>query len=858
MSPHHTTGDRLRDYRAKRSADRTPEPFGGSDLSRPRQFVVQQHAARRMHWDLRLEMGGVLRSWAVPHGPATDPAEKRLAVATEDHPLEYADFEGIIPEGNYGAGAMIVWDRGQWISHTDPEEGMAAGKLLFDLKGFKLRGLWTLVRTKRDPKEWLLIKKPDAWATTAQDDPPSAGSVLSGLTVEELASGPRRFEAIEARLGDLGAPRRALDPARAKVMLAQLERHPFTDPDWLFELKYDGYRLLASRRGEAGPGDPFGRLDRGTRIELRYRSGRDATATFPEVHRALSALPFPSIVLDGEIVVLDDAARPSFQLLQQRAQLSRRLDIERASVALPATYFAFDLLGLGDYDLRGVPLGRRKELLRELLPTLGPIRYADHVEERGEAFYEEVRRLGLEGIVAKRIDSVYRGGRSAHWIKIRAERVGDFAVVGYTLPQGGRAGLGALHLGALADGGAGSGGELVYAGRVGSGFADSELDALRRRLEARERPTPPVTGEVPAGEEHRWVEPELVVEVAFTEVTAAGQLRHPVFRRFRDDKSVRDCARDDLPITEPPPPPRLAPDATPERLEVSRPEKVFWPAEGYTKGDLFAYYDAIAPWLLPFLRDRPLVLDRYPDGIEGKSFYQKNAPEFAPEWIRTETIWSGDGERETEYFVCDSAEALLYVANLGAIPLHIWSSRVESLERPDWCILDLDPKEASFTRVVRVAQAIRRLCERIELPCHPKTSGGSGLHVLIPLGGQCTYDQSRQLAELMARLVVRELPELATVTRSLASRGDRVYIDYVQNGHGKLLVAPYSVRPYPGAKVSTPLRWSEVTRSLDPSAFNLKTVPGRVRRQRDRLLEPILTERPDLPRSLELLLQETD
>ena len=300
------------------------------------------------------------------------------------------------------------------------------------------------------------------------------------------------------------------------------------------------------------------------------------------------------------------------------------------------------------------------------------------------------------------------------------------------------------------------------------------------------------------------------------------------------------------------------PYRSPDRVEVSRPNKIFWPQEGYTKGDLFAYYEAIAPWLLPFLKDRPLVLDRYPDGIEGKSFYQKNAPEFAPEWIRTETVWSDDGDKETEYFVCDSVESLLYIANLGAIPLHVWSSRIGSLERPDWCILDLDPKEAPFKHVVRVARAIHRLCRRIELPCHPKTSGGSGLHVLIPLGGQITYEQSRQLAELMARLVVRQLPEIATVARMLSARDDKVYIDYVQNGHGKLLVAPFSVRPYAGAKVSTPLHWREVSGKLDAAAFNLRTVPARVKRQRQPLLEEVLTVSPDLGRSLALLHAELD
>jgi bifunctional non-homologous end joining protein LigD len=585
---------------------------------------------------------------------------------------------------------------------------------------------------------------------------------------------------------------------------------------------------------------------------LRYRSGNDATATFPEITRALSALPFPALILDGEVVILDDEARPNFQLLQQRGQLRRRLDIERAAVSLPATYFAFDLLALGPHDLRSLPLETRKSFLRRLLPKTGPVRFADHFEERGEDFYEQVRHLGLEGIVAKRRDAPYRGGRSAKWIKIRAERVGDFAVVGYTLPKGGRSGLGALHLGAIV------GEKLVYAGRVGSGFSEAQLVELRETLEAEERATPPVEGAPPEGDEHRWVEPRLVTEVAFTEITGAGQLRHPVFRRFRDDKEVRDCDRDDLPLVDSEEPSTNSPEieANPVRVELSRPEKIFWPIEGYTKGDLFAYYEAISPWLLPFLKDRPLVLDRYPDGIDGKSFYQKNAPEFAPDWIRTERVWSDDGDKETEYFVCDSAEALLYVANLGAIPLHIWSSRVGSLERPDWCILDLDPKQAPFTDVVEIALEIREICRRIDLPSFPKTSGGSGLHVLIPLAGQCTYSQSRQLAELMARIIVTRRSEIATVARSLSARDDKVYVDYIQNGHGKLLVAPFSARPYAGAKVSTPLDWKEINPSLDPAEFHIKSVPARVRRRRKRLLEPILGIHPDLPRALALLQAE--
>jgi bifunctional non-homologous end joining protein LigD len=586
-------------------------------------------------------------------------------------------------------------------------------------------------------------------------------------------------------------------------------------------------------------------------VELRYRSGGNATATFPDVVRALTALPYGSLVLDGEVVVLDDQAHPSFSLLQRRAQLSRRIDIERSAVELPAIYFVFDLLALGDHDLRGLPLVERKRLLREVLPATGPLRYVDDIPDRGEDFYQQIRAMGLEGMVGKQSEAPYRGGRSTKWIKVRAERTGDFAVIGYTMPRHGGSGLGALHLAAV------SGDRLVYAGRVGTGFKSAELKAFRAQLDADSRTEPAAEGELPGGDKHRWADPRLVVEVAFTEVTPGGQLRHPVYRRLRDDKEVRDCVRDDLPTTEPEvvAMPQTLP--APQVVEVTRPTKIFWPDEGYTKGDLFEYYRAIGPWLLPFLRDRPLVLDRYPDGINGKSFYQKNAPEFAPDWIRTENVHSDDS-KETEYFVCDTLEALLYVVNLGAIPLHIWPSRIGSLQHPDWCLLDLDPKQAPFESVVRVAREIHSICKLIGLPAHPKTSGGTGMHVLVPLGGQLTYEQSRQLAEVMARILVQRLPEIATVNRALDARDDKVYIDWVQNGYGKLMVAPFSARPAPGAKVSTPLSWAEVNARLDPAKHHIQSVPARVKRRKTRLLEPVLDTRPDLSAALGRLYQEFD
>ncbi|MDX1504018.1 MAG: non-homologous end-joining DNA ligase, partial [Thermoanaerobaculia bacterium] len=530
--PRKTKRGSLEAYRSKRSPGATPEPFGGEGFERPGLFVVQQHDATRMHWDLRLEIGGVMKSWAVPKGPSLDPEDKRLAVMTEDHPMEYADFEGVIPEGNYGAGAMIVWDHGRCVQRLDPDEGLAEGKLLFDLYGYKLRGRFTLVKTSRGENEWLLIKKPDGGATGETVEELGPESVFSGLTVEELGRGADREAEIETRLQALGAKRRRVDPGRVKLMLARLADTPFSDPDWLFELKYDGYRVLASLdRGDGGR--PV--------IRLAYRSGRDATAVYPDLVRALSALPFSHLVLDGEVVVLDEEARPSFSLLQQRARLTNPRDAERASVALPAVLFCFDLLGFGDRDLRPLPLVERKELLRDVVPRAGPVRFADHLPERGEELYEQVRGVGVEGIVAKRADSPYRGGRSPHWLKVRAERTGDFAVVGYTLPQGARPGFGALHLAAL------HGPRLVYAGRVGSGFSEKQLEEIRARLDTSRVAEPRFDDPPPRSSAHRWVEPQLVAEVKYTEYTADDLLRHPVFVRLRTDKRIEDCTRDDVP-----------------------------------------------------------------------------------------------------------------------------------------------------------------------------------------------------------------------------------------------------------------------------------------------------------------------
>lgn len=844
--------ERLSRYRDKRTAGVTPEPgvgspsgadAGGSPESpRGGLFVIHKHAASRLHWDLRLEMGGVLSSWAVPKGPSLDPSEKRLAVQVEDHPLEYVDFEDVIPAGNYGAGPMIVWDRGDWVALEDPDVGLERGKLLFELRGHKLRGIWTLVKLRKTESDWLLIRekrtlsRAELAAASAADNEIPQQSILSGLTVEQLGEGTDRGPELAERADDAGAPRRIVRAEKVKLMLAHTAEGPFSDPAWWFELKLDGYRMLASRFA--------------SETRLITRNGNDATGWFPELARALRALPAEDFVLDGEVVMHDESGRPSFQKLQRRARVRRPMEIKRASLRQPATMYAFDILGVMGRDLRPLPLAARKNILRELLPPVGPIRFVDHFETVGETLFDQVTGLGLEGIVGKRADSPYRGGRSRSWLKVRAAPTCDVVVVGFTEPKGGLQGLGALHVAAL------EGEELSYLGRVGTGLTEKDRLELRAELESLQVESPAAAGVVPAGSD-RWVRPVRVVEVRYLERTEDGVLRQPVLVRFRDDKEPADCAapRRRGPNMEEGEDQDFEIEATsagigaPEASDppLSNPDKVFWPREGYTKKHLYDYYGAVSPWILPYLEDRPLVLTRYPDGIDGKSFYQKKVPVSTPEWIRTERIESESSEKAIEYFVADDRATLLYLANLGSIPLHVWASRIGTIDRPDWCILDLDPKGAPFDHVVRIARVIHDVCEDIELPNFVKTSGSSGLHVLIPLGRAFTYEQSRTLGELLARVALQDTADIATVARTLKAREGRVYIDFLQNRRGQLLAAPFSVRPVPGASVSTPLHWDEVREGLDIHRFNMSNVPQRLGGPEGDPLLPVLDLSPDLP-----------
>jgi bifunctional non-homologous end joining protein LigD len=855
----------LTKYRSKRSAARTPEPFGRevptSTSTTGGTFVIQKHAARRLHYDFRLEMEGVLRSWAVPKGPSMNPADKHLAVAVEDHPLEYGDFEGVIPPGNYGAGSVIVWDRGVYEVIDPPGDAADAvrkGKIDISMHGFKLNGAFTLVRTggrrnadPKDEKNWLLIKKRDQYATTQDVFEEHPRSVLSGLTIEELADAP----AAERKLAD-SLSRKHLPELGSKLKysdfpltLAKTVDDPFDNDKWLFEIKYDGVRVLAIREGE--------------NTHLYARKGTDITNRYPEVVLALNSIALDRFVLDGEVVAQDERGRPSFQLLQRRMHVNNASQIARLSLAVPVSYYVFDLLSFDRFDTRTLPLEERKRLLGELIHSDGPVRYCDHVIGRGKDFYAAISEHELEGIVAKLRDAPYSGTRTGDWLKIKRPLTEQFVIGGYSDPDGTRTHFGALLLGQYESDGA-----LRYTDKVGTGFNQDMLRTIHAMLvERAQSESPfrkPAPGEPFTEKNAHFVRPELVCNVRFTEWTDSGGIRQPSFLGLVENVDPKECKYDgpgssasasetvddevvdfeqngnvggkaskgrSKAATAPPMEPKAS---------VTKPEKIFWPKDGYTKGDLVAYYRAISKWMLPYLKDRPVMLTRWPDGIEGKMFYQKDAPAFAPPWIRTEKVYSEDSQREISYFILDSEEALAYIANLAAITIHMWSSRIPHLERPDWLLFDIDPKGSTTMHAVEVAREVAAVLREVGLEPCLKTSGQMGLHVVVGLAPKYTYEQAKMFSELVAQVVVNRIPKVATINRNPHTRKGRVYIDYLQLGHGKTIAATFSVRPVPRAPVSAPMSWKELKTSLDPTIYNIETMPARMSRmKRDPFLDAI-------------------
>jgi bifunctional non-homologous end joining protein LigD len=864
-------GDALSRYREKRDPLSTNEPFGeehkpSSRETRTGRFVVHLHDATRPHYDVRLQIGGTLKSFAVPRGPSLLAGDKKLAVLTEDHPLEYLEFEEIIPEGNYGAGAMIVWDVGRIrYLETTAERGLEIGKLDFELDGFKLHGRFALVATGRrkasgpnDKKanEWLLIKKQDAFAHPPGDvliEEPH--SVLSGLTVADLAERDRVVRELEAEAEALGAIRAPVEVSSLTPMLCAMTGATLEDEARIYELKIDGVRIVADKHARA--------------VALRYRNGRAASSSYPEIARAVAALAPERVVLDGEVVAFDDQGRPSFQRIAPRIHAERPFDVRSAMSDVPVSYLVFDLLALNDFDLRALPLVSRKALLMKLIRGKGYVRALDHLEGDGRPLFELCRAQRLEGVVAKRAASPYRPGprRTDDWVKLKSERDEEFVVIGFMRGKGGRSALGALCVASY------SGERLLYRGRVGSGLDAATLNALEQALHALRVDEFPASGAPPEDAKGAiWVRPELVVSVRFLGFTegegdGVARLRAPVYRGLRRDVVPGDCRAappNELLDAQPRPsavasatseaPARSAPSSSATRVVVSNPTKVFWPDEGYTKGDLCAYYAAIAQVMLPFLHERPVVLVRYPDGIAGKHFYQWNVPAGTPDWIeRIELIDEEEpGAVKKTLFLVDSVDALVHIANLGCIPLHVLAAQRGTLEQCDFLTVDFDIADRPFSDAVRLALDLRVILDDVGLVGFPKTSGQKGLHVLVPLGPGVSFDTAKLLVELLGRLITDKNPSIATMERRVNQRGSRVYVDTGQTGSSRTIVAPYSVRSHPGATVSTPIGWNELHVALDPSRFTMLTVPGRVLEVGDPFAG-FMAARPDVPAAVKAL-----
>ena len=769
--------EKLREYNRKRDPAQTPEPFG-SQRGRAEApiFVVQRHDARRLHYDFRLERNGALASWAVPKGVPLEPGLRVLAVHVEDHPLDYATFEGEIPTGNYGAGTVEIWDHGTYELVEEKRDG----GLTVRLHGSRLDGTWTLVPASLDgdPKNWLLIRKRD----------------------ETASRGPLRSD--------------------YRPMLATLaEELPHGD-DWVFEVKWDGYRALGYvREGEA---------------RLVSRNENDLTARFPQVVKALAkAVRSPECVVDGEVCALDEQGRPSFSAMQQ------------GKPDTPLVYAVFDLLELDGVPVVDLPLRERRDRLEQLLDTKdSPVQLSAAFDD-GHALYEAALEQDLEGVMAKRLSSLYsEGKRTRSWLKIKTHARQEFVICGWTKGHGKRAGsFGSLVLGAS------SGDGLRWVGNCGTGFTERAIAELLAKLGPLRRDTSPfsVVPKMPKvrRDDVVWAEPKLVCEVEFAEWTHDGHLRAPSFQGLRDDKAPAEVRRE-KPV-----------EAPSGRVKLSNLDKVFFPDEGITKGDLIEYYRAVAPVLVPHLRDRPFTMRRYPDGAFGKAFFQKDAPKHMPEWIprfrvQVSTRRSQPQKKWIEAPIVSDEDALVWMVNMGCIDLNTWYSRVDKPDRPDFVLFDLDPSpDAGFKETVQVALLVKAALDALGLESFPKTSSADGMHVLVPVERRYTFDDTREFSEIVARAIARTHRGLAT-TEWAKSKRRGVLIDSNQNGEGKTIASVYSVRPRAGAPVSTPLRWDEVNDSLDPSAFTMDAVLERVRTQGD-LFAGVLTTRQRLDRALKLL-----
>jgi bifunctional non-homologous end joining protein LigD len=922
----------LNEYRKKRDFKKTSEPAGGApDRGGDRVFVVQKHAATHLHYDLRLEVDGVLKSWAVPKGPSLNPEDKRLAMQVEDHPFEYRKFEGSIPKGEYGGGEVIIWDEGTYApeGNLSTKEQLAKGELKFQLNGEKLRGSFVIVKLRKPgaKNEWLLIKHRDAFADKKWDAEQFQESVVTGRTLEDIAAGrpatrERRSTDPSTIDGALEAPMPDM-PAGVRATLAELGDEPFSSANWVFEIKWDGVRAIAQ-------------IQNG-RTTLWARSGRDVTSEYPEFKEMAARFRLRDAIVDGEIVTLDADGRSNFHTLQTRLGVTN--PSRQLMQSVPLDYFAFDLMYADGYDLRKAALVERKDFLQRVLSGNERVHYSEHIPEKGEALFEAARAKGLEGIIAKLKNSTYIGARTSSWVKLKIVSELDAVIVGYTEGRGSRKFFGALALGLYDED------ELKFIGSVGTGFDEGKQEAIFAQLGELRTESAPFSKVPTFREDVEWVEPKLVARVKYANWTNDSHLRAPVFLTLRNDRTPKECTFEDAkpesvdalkkkaaaepaarsksaggdqskkaknrknkkdgaaagpaveaesaesvePAAEKrvqvegrPAPPNRTPAAPVsisskrenevekelrdgrgetldvqsdgQRLHFANLNKIYFPAVGVKKRELLAYYYRMARYLLPFLKDRPMVLRRYPDGVDGKAFFQKEAPSYLPDWIATATVDSEERGGEMQYILCDSRAVLLYLTNLGCIDHNPWSSRAQSQENPDYVFFDLDPTpDTPFSDVMYLAREIYAMLKSIKMQCFLKTSGASGFHIFIPLEPKYSYEQTRTFAEVVGRLVAADNPKLTTFERTVSKRPKgRILIDALQNAKGKPLACAYSVRAFPKATVSTPLAPDELTTSLSAEQFTVRNFEERIANVGD-LWADFWKKRQTLDRALELL-----
>lgn len=790
----------LKRYRKKRNFKDTSEPRGKIKSAKSKNlYVIQKHAASHLHYDFRLELDGVLKSWAIPKGPSLDPNVKRLAVHVEDHPLEYGNFEGNIPKGQYGGGAVMLWDKGEWlIEKEDPNKAYEKGSLTFSLKGKKLKGLWKLVRIKSSPDNWLLIKIEDKYARSSTNYDiiqKKSKSVVSGKSIEQLAKAnisqqKKSKEPGKAKVKTKIKPKgkRQRIPSLIKPQLATLVEQPPQGDEWLHEIKFDGYRLIAFIENK--------------NVRLMTRNNQNWTSKFPSIVKELTKLALPNAIFDGEIVILDKDQRSDFQLLQNAIKDNKNKKF---------IYYIFDLIYYDGYDLSSEPLIERKKILHTIITSdTAVLRYSDHVFGSGAAVFAESCKLSLEGIISKNINSLYVQKRTRNWLKVKCLKRQEFVIGGYTLPKASRKNFGSLLLGVYS-----KNKKFIYCGHVGTGFNDKSLTSIFKQLKKHETTHMPFEKMPPGSKNVKWIKPVLIAEVEFAEWTSDSILRHPSFKGMRSDKSPKSIGVEKAY--------RTAKASNIKSAELTHPDKILFPKIGITKQQLFDYYKNIQKWILPYIINRPITLVRCPSGQLKDCFYQKHTNSSTPEDLKSLPIKT---KHKTEnYIYIDNVDGLLSLPQLGVLEIHTWGSRIDDLENPDMIVFDLDPAVGvAWKEVVAAAFEVRAQLKKIKLKSLVKTTGGKGLHVVVPITPEYGWDDIKAFAHALVNYLVEKNPDKYIATMSKSKRRGKIFIDYLRNLRGATAVAPYSTRANDFASIATPLSWSELTNNIKDTTYTIKTI----------------------------------